>query len=260
MAITAFVVPGCRQGTQAQTQTPDTSGFAVVELFTSEGCSSCPPADALMAGITEHNAGQPVYVLAYHVDYWNHLGWRDRFSDRKYTQRQRQYRSWLGPGSLYTPQVVINGREEFVGSDARAIAGAIAAARAQLQAATLKLNTRLEHQKVIVEYAYGADDTAENLELVLALVQKAAQSQVRAGENTGRTLQHAQVVRQMAVLPVDLADKMQAILDLPTDFSETGWEIVGFVQHLADGHILAAARSDLGATKPADRPTTAFVK
>ncbi len=102
VAITACLVLGCKEGSQAraQTQTSGKGGFAVVELFTSEGCSSCPPADALMGRLRKAMPMQSIYVLAYHVDYWNHLGWRDRFSDRRFTQRQRQYRSWLGPGSL----------------------------------------------------------------------------------------------------------------------------------------------------------------
>jgi hypothetical protein len=70
-------------------------GFAVVELFTSEGCSSCPPADKLLAKIQEENAGKPVYILAFHVDYWNHQGWRDVFSEKEFTKRQYQYASWL---------------------------------------------------------------------------------------------------------------------------------------------------------------------
>src|SRR5690349_21565913 len=70
-------------------------GFAVVELFTSEGCSSCPPADALVEKIQQDNFNSQIYILAYHVDYWNHQGWKDRFSDREYSNRQRQYASWL---------------------------------------------------------------------------------------------------------------------------------------------------------------------
>jgi len=261
VAITAFLVLGCKQGTQAQTKTSgDSGGFAVVELFTSEGCSSCPPADALMAEIAQGNANQSVYVLAYHVDYWNHLGWRDRFSDRQFTQRQRQYRSWLGAGSLYTPQVVINGTEEFVGSDTEAVSKGLAGARLQGQAAMLTLSARLEQGKAVVDYAYTAAGKGESTELVLALVQKAAQSRVRAGENMGRTLQHAQVVRQMVALPVDLANKKQTTLDLPADFNETGWEIIGFAQRLADGHVLAAARVNLATLKPATDQTAAAGK
>ncbi len=147
-----------------------------------------------------------------------------------------------------------------MGSDTEAVTEGITTARVQVQATALTLNARLEHGKAIVEYAYSRAGKSESSELVLALVQKAAQSQVKAGENMGRTLQHAQVVRQMATLPVDLANKKQATLELPVDFSETGWEIVGFVQRLADGHIVAAARFDLATVRPVDNQAAAAGK
>jgi hypothetical protein len=85
-------------------------GFAVVELFTSEGCSSCPPADDLVAKIQKENNDQPVYILAFHVDYWNNLGWKDSFSSSAFSKRQNQYADWLNLRSVYTPQVIVNGR------------------------------------------------------------------------------------------------------------------------------------------------------
>src|ERR1700709_1958776 len=91
-------------------------GFAVVELFTSEGCSSCPAADDVVAKVQNENNDKPVYILAYHVDYWNRLGWKDVFSDAAYSKRQNQYAAWLNLESIYTPQVVVNGNKEFVGS------------------------------------------------------------------------------------------------------------------------------------------------
>ncbi|MEO6849831.1 MAG: DUF1223 domain-containing protein, partial [Mucilaginibacter sp.] len=100
-------------------------GFAVVELFTSEGCSSCPPADAVVAKVQKESANKPVYILAYHVDYWNRLGWKDVFSSPEYSARQNQYAHWLKLSSVYTPQVVVNGRTEFVGSEEGALRGAI---------------------------------------------------------------------------------------------------------------------------------------
>src|ERR1700744_6104626 len=92
-------------------------GFAVIELFTSEGCSSCPPADALVARVQKESNDKPVYILAFHVDYWNRLGWKDVFSSAEYSERQNQYARWLKLSSVYTPQIVVNGRTEFVGSE-----------------------------------------------------------------------------------------------------------------------------------------------
>src|ERR1700749_4412386 len=108
-----------------------TKGFAVVELFTSEGCSSCPDADALIARVQQQDKDLPVYVLAYHVDYWNRLGWKDAFSDAAYTDRQKRYASWLKLTSIYTPQVVVNWQTQFVGSEGVTLANSIKTALQQ---------------------------------------------------------------------------------------------------------------------------------
>ncbi len=100
-------------------------GFAVVELFTSEGCSSCPPADELVARIQKEYKDQPVYILAFHVDYWNRLGWRDVFSNAGYSARQSEYAKYLNLPQVYTPQIVVNGKKEFVGSEEGTLRDAI---------------------------------------------------------------------------------------------------------------------------------------
>ncbi|MEO7532910.1 MAG: DUF1223 domain-containing protein, partial [Ferruginibacter sp.] len=100
----------------ATSQPPAPQGFAVVELFTSEGCSSCPPADAAMSVIANKYKEQ-VFVLGFHVDYWNRLGWKDEFSSSDYSKRQRNYATAFSLEGVYTPQVVVNGKSQFVGSD-----------------------------------------------------------------------------------------------------------------------------------------------
>ncbi len=97
-------------------ETKAAQGFAVVELFTSEGCSSCPPADEAVADIAKQNKSN-VFILGYHVDYWNYLGWKDMYSSSAYSNRQKQYASVFQLNSIYTPQIVVNGKTEFVGSD-----------------------------------------------------------------------------------------------------------------------------------------------
>ena len=127
-------------------------GFAVVELFTSEGCSSCPPADDLLAKIQHDYKDSLVYVLAWHVDYWDHLGWRDRFSDHLFTNRQRWYADLLHVRSIYTPQVVVNGTTEYVGSKREPILKAINDGLDQSSTTTLVLNGRVEGKKLNIEY------------------------------------------------------------------------------------------------------------
>src|SRR5271167_1475342 len=112
---------------------------AVVELFTSEGCSSCPPADAALAEMAANarKSGAPVFALAFHVDYWNYLGWTDRFSDAAYTRRQSDYARAFNTDQVYTPQMIVNGVDQFVGSDRDAAKRAIDAALAKPAPATV---------------------------------------------------------------------------------------------------------------------------
>lgn len=222
-------------------------GFAVVELFTSEGCSSCPPADAVLESIQREYRSKEVYALAFHVDYWDHQGWKDRFSTRAFTDRQRAYAEWLNQHALYTPQLVVNGVSEYVGSNRGAIEKAISTGLDQAPAPPLTLQGTVGNGKVAVAFQYEGAVGEEDAELVLALVQQSAQSNVRAGENSGRQLLHAQVVRQMARLALGARHENMVALNLPIDFNKKGWELIGFVQRQSDGRIVAAGRFDFDA-------------
>lgn len=215
-------------------------GFAVVELFTSEGCSSCPPADELIANIQRNNPDKQIYIMAFHVDYWDRQGWKDTFSDPEFSNRQRQYASWLHLETVYTPQIVINGTSEYVGSDRAPIVQAISEGLEQDSTNALLLHCTIAGDQLKVDYQQAGNE--KKSELVLALVQKAAQSQVSAGENKGRNLSHVQIVRQLQ--RVDINSKKEIAIDLPHDFNEKDWELIGFVQHKTDGHIVAADRYD----------------
>ena len=217
----------------------DNKGFAVVELFTSEGCSSCPPADQLIERISNENPDKPIYVLAYHVDYWDHQGWKDPFSAREYTDRQRMYGSWLNLPTIYTPQIVVNGSTEFVGSDANTAERVISEGLNQGAGNTLTLTGKVENGKINVDYQEAFHE--KRTELLLVLVQKKGQSNVRAGENAGRHLSHVQIVRQLK--RVDLTNKTASI-DVPAGFDTAGWELIGLVQRTSDGRITAAAKAD----------------
>lgn len=218
-------------------------GFAVVELFTSEGCSSCPPADKFLETLQTDNANKDIYLLAFHVDYWDHQGWKDRFSDAEYSNRQGRYAEWMNLRTIYTPQIVVNGASEYVGSNQGAILQAISAGLAEPAAGTLTLTAQKEGNKLNI--AYQETGNAKDAELVLALVQRSAQSNVKAGENTGRKLSHAQVVRRMLHFPLGKNAMKDVSMKVPDDFTENGWELIGFVQDSSDGHITAANRVEL---------------
>lgn len=216
------------------------NGFAVVELFTSEGCSSCPPADKLLKTIEQDNQNKEIYILAFHVDYWDHLGWKDRFSDPAFSDRQARYAGWIKPGTIYTPQLIVNGTKQFVGSDRGAILDAITNSLDKTPLDTLLLKAIIAGDELQVEYKAGIG--VKNSELVLALVQKEANSSVKAGENSGRNLSHVQIVRRMKLIPLAEKSLKATTMKLPADFTQKGWELIGFVQRKTDGQVSAAAR------------------
>jgi len=215
------------------------NGFAVLELFTSEGCSSCPDADALLARVQKQAGNKPVYVLAFHVDYWNRLGWKDGFSDARYSRRQYQYSRLLGT-QVYTPQVVINGQSECVGSDEPAINSAIKEALNTTEAVSLSIRGRQSAASIHLDYKVTGN--AGNNQLVIALVQKQAVSQVTKGENEGRTLAHAQIVRDLYTIDLPRANAGTLLVKLPDAFNTRDWELIGLVQNAVSGKITAATR------------------
>jgi hypothetical protein len=217
-------------------------GFAVVELFTSEGCSSCPPADKLIAKIAKEDEGKEVYILSYHVDYWNQLGWKDRFSDAAYSNRQRQYASWLHLNTVYTPQIVVNGKTEFIGSNEYALNTAIDKGLHDSLRAKLKIAANTENGKLKVHYE--TDDAARETNLVLALIQKSAETVVRAGENDGLTLSHVQIVRKLTIESIKEKNG-DVIIDWQNDQEKNGWELIGFVQDRKSGRIISVAKSSV---------------
>jgi hypothetical protein len=222
-------------------------GFAVVELFTSEGCSSCPPADELLARVQKETAGKPVYILAYHVDYWNRLGWKDVFSKAEYSQRQSTYSKWLKLSGVYTPQAVVNGQTEFVGSAQGTLHNAINAglkkeAKAQITLSNVAVNGHNATLK------YNATGNTDNTTLQLALVQKNAVSHVKNGENGGRTLSHIQIVNEFKAVPLGKNKPGETTLNLPDNFTAAGFELVAFIQNNTTGEITGATRATFPAT------------
>jgi hypothetical protein len=163
---------------------------AVVELFTSEGCSSCPPAEAYLGELAQRH---DVLALTFHVDYWDYLGWRDRFGLPEAVQRQRNYAKALHLSSVYTPQVVIDGRGDYVGSDRSAIGRALAAGRSGVRVAV-----SLRDGDVKVQLAGEAHAVAGDI--LLVAYQAGAVTPVGRGENAGRTIREFNIVREMRIL------------------------------------------------------------
>ena len=180
----------------------------LVELFTSEGCSSCPPADRLL-GILETSQpvrGAEIIVLSEHVDYWDRLGWKDRFSSPEFSERQRAYSRSLASGA-YTPQMVVDGMEEFIGSDARAARNIIAHVaqnpkadvNARLRPASKKGSPRTVSLEIEVNNIPEAF-SGEPLSVMLAITENGLETAVGRGENSGRHIKHTGVVRQLRTI------------------------------------------------------------
>lgn len=223
---------------------PVATGFAVVELFTSEGCSSCPPADVLLAKIENESKNKPVYLLAYHVDYWDRLGWKDSFSSAKFSARQNQYADWLNLKTVYTPQVVVNGSSEFVGSESATLHSSIATALAKPTNNTLEISlNKADQNKLSVNYK--TNQKTDSYAIVLALVDANATSKVLKGENKGRTLSHVQIVDQFE--SIALKGKMSGQVDIQFEKTsrQTPSELIAFLQDNNSGKITAATRLNL---------------
>ncbi len=186
------------------TSTPRTP--VLVELFTSEGCSSCPPADNALARLAQKQPveGVELIALGFHVDYWDYLGWKDPYGSPEYGERQRRYALEGDENRVYTPQMVVDGTRSFVGGEDEARAqAALAGKRPKVP---LRLTARVDGDTVVVRVR---TETApeRGLELWAALAEEGLSSDVTRGENAGRKLAHAAVVRTMVTLPALKAEE-----------------------------------------------------
>ncbi len=198
-----MTIPFNHDGQPLSTASAEGTTPVVVELFTSEGCSSCPPADALLADLEAKQpvAGVQILALEEHVDYWDQLGWKDPFSGHEWTLRQQEYARNLGSGNVYTPQMVINGRSELVGSRSDQVRRLIQQQRESqprvevyLAARIADNNDQAQVQLVVKNHASPTRDPAD---IWLAVTESGLHSAVLGGENSGEDLHHASVVRSL---------------------------------------------------------------
>jgi hypothetical protein len=209
----------------------------VVELFTSEGCSSCPPADALFRDLQVRGfPGAELVLLGEHVDYWNQLGWRDAYSSEQFTARQQEYANKLKLRDYYTPQAVVDGKVEFVGSDEGALHHAILKSTQTPKPLSVTLSWDEGTQTAHVSAAGSGTG-----ELYLALTEVGLSSQVTAGENAGNRLTHAAVVRRLKDTGgVSGAFSKEIQFPLERGWTASHLRLAAFVQDKATGAILGA--------------------
>jgi chitosanase len=221
------------------------TGCAVVELFTSEGCSSCPPADALLAEMVANarKSASPVFPLAFHVDYWNRLGWADRFSDAAYSRRQSDYARARKTDDIYTPQMIVNGTEQFVGSDRDAAKRAVEAALAKPAPATVTMNVS-SNSDGSYRVGYAVVGAGQRTVLNITVVERGLKTDVGAGENGGKVLRHENVVRWFRNANISADGKDQIEVPHLDDVNFANASIVIYAQEPENGPVLGAASVD----------------
>jgi hypothetical protein len=220
----------------------------LIELFTSEGCSSCPPADDLLVRIDAQKAiaGAPVIVLSEHVTYWDRPEWHDPFSLESVTDRQQDYGSRFHLDSVYTPQALVDGEAQMTGSDSAALLGAIARAAASpglaLTIEDAQWTGGSVHFKV---HADSPPAASANFTLTAALADDSAQASIGGGENAGRTLRYVAVVRTMRDMGKDALDGRPLELKTAGAGKNGPVRLVVFVTDRHSGHIVGAAEQTL---------------
>jgi hypothetical protein len=207
----------------------------LVELFTSQGCSSCPPADQVLARLEAQQPvrGAEIIVLSEHVDYWNRLGWTDPFSSPRFSERQRRYSLQLR-ADAYTPQMIVNGRAAFVGSDERR-------ARREIELAARTSVFPEVHMDGPSTVHIAVTSLPKQVGLWLAVTECGLSSDVRTGENGGRRLTHTGVVRSLESVKLDQSGKARVNLSLRNDWKVENLRVVVFVQDRVSLAVLGAA-------------------
>lgn len=247
VAAIIFILMLCRHARAAEAS-PAHRTPVLVELFTSEGCSDCPPADALLARLdaTQFVPGAKAIVLSEHVTYWNHQGWSDPFSLQTLDDRQQRYAWHLSVPQVYTPQMVVDGRWQFVGSDSaslsRDLANAASTPKLSIEIADAQLSGREVRFSV-----HGQEGAHANL--IAALADTSATSDVKRGENAGRTLQNVAIVRALK----DFGSKAEGrplSLTMPAPDraapTQGPLRLVVFLARHSDGKVIAIAEQTLG--------------
>lgn len=209
---------------------------AVLELFTSEGCSSCPPADRLIPELSK--ADSNIIALSFHVDYWDRLGWKDPFSKAEFTARQYKYVEQMNLQSAYTPQLVVNGKYELVGSNRSEALEVIQKALKEKTSVSLAVHdVKLNDKKL--SFSISAEGEIKNTRLLAALIQQKAVTPVKAGENAGRTLSHYNVVRSL--LAKDALALNSFEFTVPAELLPGNWQLVVYSQQKKDLKITGAS-------------------
>ncbi|QHS51037.1 thioredoxin family protein [Edaphobacter sp. 12200R-103] len=235
----------------ARSQTASTGTPVLVELFTSEGCSSCPPADKLLGVLQTQQPVPGAHIVAVeeHVDYWDRQGWRDRFSSARFTQRQGFYAPRLNFEDSYTPQMVVDGATQFLGSDSSK-AFAVISQAAQKEKIRLTLSAPVVNGRTVAG-SVSVQDGAASLphgDLYAVLIQPSASTEVKGGENGGKQLSHVSVARAFARVG-KIGDLSHGPVDFkitaPAEADPAGMRLILFAQLPSQGAVRGIAEATI---------------
>lgn len=232
---------------QSQTQQSETVGVSVVELFTSQGCSSCPSADRVLTKLADlrktNNAS--VFCLSLHVDYWNRLGWTDPFSKASYSSRQRAYAKHFGSSRVYTPQMIVNGQTEFVGSHAKKAFAVVESNLAQPATCHIQLTAKRVVSSKAIRVQHKITGDTKDAVLVVACIRKTGENEVPVGENAGRTLTHTNIVHEMKFARLGEATETDLKFAAIPNVAPSQLALIGFVQDTKTLNIRGATELSL---------------
>ena len=234
-----------RNNKQHNAPAEKSAGVAVIELFTSEGCSSCPSADRALVELADKQVidGSEIYPLSFHVDYWDKLGWKDRFADKAFTARQQLYAKTLELDRLYTPQMIVNGRIEFVGSNRDTATKAIEAALDFQSTVMVSVSASTTGSgNLTVKYDISAPQGSL---LNIAIVEEKAKSDVKRGENSGAKLSHANVVRVFRTIELAGKSSAETEFQLPKGMKIENTKVIAYAQDARTLTVLGASRASV---------------
>ena len=252
--VVAALIPGSPATAYAdcQAHSPNHS-TALIELYTSEGCDSCPPADRWLSSLSKEKLGDRAVAVALHVDYWDRLGWKDRFGSAGFSERQRTESARSGGEFVYTPQILLQGRDFPQWQSGDAFERAIAAVNARPARAVLDLVVHPRDGSVVdVDLSARVTDVRERKDAViaLALVQSGLASDVKAGENAGKRLHHDHVVRQWRqAIPLDSSGAGAGKLSLAVPADPGPLSVVVLAENARTGDVLQALELPLCAAR-----------
>jgi hypothetical protein len=230
---------------RAELSTTPIAGNSVLELFTSQGCSSCPPADALLAELAEKPG---IVALSYSVDYWNYLGWRDTLSSAANSDRQHEYAKARGDGRVYTPQIVVDGLLHVVGSDENAVEQAMRDAAKRLANVRVPVSMQGDGDALVINVGAAPEASyTREATIWLAITKEQETVSITRGENRGRTLSYHHPVRELS--PVGMWKGEALTLRLPLkDLKAIGGDcLIALVQVESYGPVLGAAEYEVAA-------------